>query len=176
MKIEGHTFDRPNTVDCYIPRNGKVIVFTAQAVLDYDEFDRLCPVPKPPVKILPGGGREPNAKDPTFLISAAQHAERKLAYLVLKSLEATPNLKWDKVDLQDPKTWLRYPQELKAAFFSEVEIQRIQNAVFEANSLSEARIQEARENFLRGKAEEAQDTSSLPSELNSTLNGEPAND
>jgi hypothetical protein len=164
MKMQGHTFDSPNVEICAIPRgNGKPdVIFLAKAVLSYEEFDAICPRPKPPLQRMPGNKLVENAQDPTYLSEVDKYGEYRLAWLILKSLEGTEGLEWDTIDMKNPKTWMNYQDELKAAFFSNMEINRIQQAVFDANAVNEARVNEARENFVRGQAE-AQATSSGPS-------------
>lgn len=175
MKLAGHSFEEPNKEYCVLPRSGQDVVFVAQAILDYSEFERLCPDPIPPHVIRPGKSKEANLKDPTYLQQVALKAERRIDWIVITSLKATPGLVWETVDFSNPKTWGNYRDELKAAHFSSIEIQRIQSAAFMANSLVEARVQEARENFLRGLAEEAEATSSQPTEQISTPSGERVN-
>lgn len=175
MKLAGHTFDEPNKEYCVLPRpDGNDLVFISQAILDYAEFERLCPDPVPPGVIRPGKKREVNTNDPGYLRQVANKAERRIHWIVLTSLKATPELEWETVDMGDPKTWANYLEELKAAHFSAIEIQRIQSSAFIANSLVEGRVQEARENFLRGLEEEANRISSQSTEQDSTPNGQPA--
>lgn len=174
MKLQGHTFDKPNTEICAIPRgNGPDIVFIAEAIIDNSDFENLCPPPKPPLLHKPGGVKETNFKDPTYLQAVVQQSELRHAWWVITSLKATPGLEWETVDFGNPKTWLNYKTELRAAKFSEIEIQRIEAAVYNANCLNEGRIQEARENFLRGQAEEKEQSSGPLIEPNSIQSGEP---
>lgn len=151
MKMKGHSFDAPNRELCILPRSGGDVVFYADAVLDWDEFDRVYPVPKPPSVIKPGGITEVDYENPAYVAKLMKRNELRMAWLVLKSLENTPDLEWETIDMQKPNTWMNFQKELKDAFFSTAEIARIQTAVLEANSISESRIQEARENFARGQ-------------------------
>jgi hypothetical protein len=67
MKINGEEIKGPNTELIVIPRsNGNPIVFKAQAILDFDDFDKLCPRPKPPQTIKRGEGVVSNPEDPIF--------------------------------------------------------------------------------------------------------------
>lgn len=175
MKLQGHTFEQPNREYCVLPRGeGKPVVFIAEAIIDYDDFETFCPEPKAPEVIKPGGVKETNFKDDGYLQAVANRATRRLAWIVITSLKATPGLEWDTVDFTDCKTWENYKKELKLAKFSHVEIQRIENAVFAANSLNEARVQEARENFLLGLAELEEQSSGHLTEPNSSQSGDPA--
>ena len=50
--------------------------------------------------------------------------------------------------MDDPDTWKNYEADLRAADLSQVEIMRLVDATFDANSLNEDKIDEARESFL----------------------------
>jgi hypothetical protein len=156
MKIKGQKIEGPNVEVIVIPRGGdkQDIVFQAGAVLDFAPFEKMCPTPTPPSKILKGGKREYNLEDAGYKAALDVHSARRIAWMVLESLKATPDLEWETVKAGDARSWQNYEQELRDSGFSHVEIQRIINGVFAANCLSEARIEEARANFLRGHQEE----------------------
>ncbi len=162
MKLSGHTFDSPSVVYCILPRDGDSIVFKCGPVLDYDEYEALCPVPKPPIQIHKGGVKIPDLQDATYVQQVSDRSDQRINYIVLKSLSYTEDLVWETVDLKDPRSWGNYEQELKDCYFTAIEVQRIQNACFEANSLSEARVEEARANFFAGLEEQKADESSGP--------------
>lgn len=149
MKLNGVKISGPNVETIVLPRgDGSPIVLRAQAILDMDEFDKLSPVPKPPEKMLPGGIKVPNLEDSYYLAAVEEVGKRRMAYMVVKSLEATPGLEWETVRLSDPSTWLGYRDEFREAGFSEVEVNRITAAVMSANCLSEEKVEEARQRFL----------------------------
>jgi hypothetical protein len=149
MQIEGYNFNGPNVTVVVIPRNDKNIIFKAQAILDFKEFDGMIKPPVPPMRTKPGTEEQtPNFESPDYKKAVHEYAEKKTSYIVIKSLSATPGLKWDTVSLADPDTWSNYDKELKAAFFSEVEITSILEAVWEANALDDNKIREARDRFL----------------------------
>ncbi len=177
MKLTGHTFDEPAVEYCVLPKGEESVVFRCGPVLDYDEFENLCPMPKPPILIKKGGVRDPDLTDTTYLNQITERGTQRIHYIVLKSLEYTEGLTWDTVELDKPATWGNYEDELKAAFFTVNEINRIQNACFAANSLSEARVEEARSNFFAGLEIQETEESSGPSiEPKNTLSGGPAKD
>lgn len=178
MKLPGHTFEKPALVYCILPRDETSVVFICGPVLDYDEYETLCPIPKPPIQIHKGGVKIPDLQDETYLQQVSIRSDTRINYIVLKSLEYTTDLEWETVDMGDPKTWGNYIQELKDCYFTTTEVQRIQNACFEANSLSEARVEEARANFFAGlEEEEKARESSGPTPVPGTmLSGEVAND
>jgi len=155
MKIQGKKIEGANEVIIVIPRGSNAdIVLKAQAVLDMDPFDSMCPPPEPPRKTLPGGKEVKNLKDASYLKSLDNHAVKRLNWIVLTSLEATEGIEWEKIDLSDPTTWNNFEEEMKEAGFSNVEVNRIVAACIEVNALNEEKIQEARERFLLASQEQ----------------------
>lgn len=118
----------------------------------------------------------PDFEDPKYVVSMNTYGENKTNWMVLKSLEATPEITWETVDKANPQTWGNYNKELEEAGFSEFERQRIIGLVMEANALSDRRIEEARETFLSAASQEKAKTStSLPDAASNTSPGEPPN-
>lgn len=178
MKMHGELVEGPNVEVIVIPRGGKKkdIVFKAQAVMDLEDFNKLCPPPSPPAKVGKNGKKEYNVKDPGYLKSMQGWAEKQTAWIVIQSLKATEGLTWDTVDESNHRTWMNYQTELKSAGFNHFETQRIINGVFAANCLNEARVEEARNAFLLGQEEPASDTSGPSTEQDSTSSGKSASD
>lgn len=161
MRMPGVEF-RPNVEKVFIPRpsivvNGtevpQYLVFNCGVVNDYKEFDKLCPEPKPPGIIKPGGMRDFDYNDGGFLKAREAHQKRRSDWMILQSLKATDQLVWEKVNDLDPDTWHLWKEELAAAHFSEIEIGRILRGVMVANCLDDDRIEEARKHFLATQAE-----------------------
>lgn len=178
MKIFDKKIEGPNVEVIVIPRGGekKDIIFQAGAIMDYAPFDTMCPEPKPPMKIMKGGKKEYNLEDKGYLQARDRWTEQKVAWIVIESLKSTPGLTWDLVNPANPKTWTKYADELKESGFSHVEVQRIINGVFSANCLNEARVEEARANFLRGPQDQCNAESSGHQDGQaSTPSGVPAN-
>lgn len=172
MKIQGKKIEGKNTEICPIPRPGGDIIFIAQSV-DMDEFTSLCPQPIPPKKIIKGGQKVDDVEHPSFIRKMRAYGEKRVAYMVIKSLEATPGLEWEKVNPSDASTWEEYTQELKESGFTDIEIGRIIDAVMTANCLNETRLEEARARFLLSRQQKDDDQSTPEEELVSTLSGEP---
>ncbi len=177
MRIAGQKVEGPNTETIVIPRGDRdPIVFIAKAVLDWDEFDRLCPVPKAPIIMRKGGEKFANLEDPAYKERASTYGEKRLIWLCLKSLEGTPDLEWETIDMGKPDTYLNFDKELKEAGFSQVEIGRIRNGVFVANCLDEEKLEEARASFLASRLQVYDPSSSLKDGPSDTPFGEPVND
>ncbi len=177
MKIQGRSISGPNIEIIPIPRgSGDPIIFKAQAVLNREDFNRLCPAPKPRKKMIPGGRQSEDIKDPKYLKAVDDYNSQYVAWLVLESLSATEGLEWETVDKADPSTWSKYTKELNDAGFSDPEIGRIVQGVMDANCLNEDRIEEARKRFFIGEQERQSGLSIPADEPNSTPSSEPAND
>lgn len=159
MKINGREIKGPNRVTVVLPREDEEdIVLIAEAILDLSEVDKYIQAPKPPSAMVKGGGVEYDYSDKGYLEQLNSYNLKKMAWIVLKSLEPS-NIEWSEVNIENPGTWLKYQDEMKAVGFSDIEINRVGNAVMQANALDEAKLEAARQSFLRGQAVEAKSTS-----------------
>jgi len=173
MKLNGKTLFGPRIEVIVFPRQDGNLVFKAQSVLDYDPFEKICPQPQPPVRMLPGGIKSFNTESPEYEEKLEEWATKKWDWMMLKSLEATEKLEWDTVNMEDPSTYGHYRDEMKAAGLSPAEISRIQALVVDSCGLNQIKIDEATKAFLAGQGQEQEDKSSPSSEVNSTPSGEP---
>ncbi len=157
MKLHGEKVSKPNVEICIIPRGeGEDIIFKCGAVLDMDDFDRLCPTPKVPLKIVKGGKKVEDPDSQSYKTLLQEYNSSRINYMILKSLEATESLEWETVKIGDPSTWKDYEKELKESGFSNIEILRIINAVMSANCLNEDKIEKARLDFLASQQVESE--------------------
>lgn len=159
MRIGGVEVTGPHEELLVLPRGEQQVVFRARTVLDFNEFEKLCPEPKPPGKLTKDGWT-PNLEDQNFRQMLGHYTAQRIAWLVLKSLEPS-EIEWKTVEMSNPSTWLNYVTELKDAGFSQVEINRIVHTTMVANALDEAKLEEARKVFLLGQRL-AQENSSGP--------------
>ena len=135
---------------------------------------RPCaPHPKPPGKFTKDGWI-PNLTDPTYQQVLGEWAKKRLGYMVIRSLAPT-EIEWDTVNVDDPRTWANWEDDLKGGGLTQVECNRVLALVLEANALDEAKLQKAREVFLRGQEPMPDEFSWPRSEQPSTPSGEPAN-
>jgi len=150
MKIDGKKIMGANESILVIPRfQGEDIIFKLRAIVDNTDFEKMCPTPQAPKRLMAGGQEIINVKDKGYLDQVVKHSELRLSWLVLKTLEPT-NLEWENVKLDIPTTWSNFKEEMTEAGFNSIEIQRLINECFAVNALNEAKIEEARESFLRG--------------------------
>jgi hypothetical protein len=136
-----------------LPRlDSEDIVFRATAVSSMDEFNAICPEPKAP-GIRTKDGFKPDTKDEGYQQLVSLHGDKRLAFIVIKSLEPS-NIEWDEVNIEDPTTWTKWQEELLDAGLSNIEANRVVACVMEANALDEGKLKEARDSFLLGLAQE----------------------
>ncbi len=148
MKIKGKKIEGPNREIIAIPRGmGDDLIFIVSAVMDMSPFEKMCPAPAPPLRKIDGVD-VPNLKDAAFLKLLDQHSTKRMAWMVITSLEGTEGLEWETVDAGDPSTWLLFRDEMTSAGLSEMEVNRIVAGVISVNALSESKIEAARERFL----------------------------
>lgn len=177
MKILGKTISGPNVELIVIPRgNGEDIILKAQAVLNPEDFNKICPEPKAPTQMIRGGQRSENITDPGYKSQMELYKKHQFAWLVIESLKATDGLEWETILPGEPSTWENYEKELTASGFSVYEVGRIVQAVMVANCLNEDRIEEARKRFLDTQADLVRKSMTQVAVLNSTQSSEPAKD
>jgi len=151
MKIAGKIFSGPRVETLVLPRQDGDTVIKARAVLNFDDFDVICKEPKPPLKMVPGGGSIPLLTDKDYAKKLELYAERQTHWMILRSLEATEGLQWDTIDATNPATWGNYRKEMTDAGFSFAEINMIVRLVIDACGLNQAKIEEATKRFLAGQ-------------------------
>lgn len=176
MKLAGKKLEGPNVEAIVLPRgDGEPIVFYAQAIMDFEPFEQLCPRPKAPTIVKRGGQKSQNTEDPNFKLALEQYSRKRFAWIILTSLrQGTSSLEWETVDYGNQNTWLNYEKELRESGFSDVEIGRIHRGCLIANALDDDKLDEARNAFLASQQALAAQSSSPEAGLSSMESGEPA--
>jgi hypothetical protein len=173
MKIGGIEVKGPNEELLVLPRGDQQIVIRARAVLDMETFEKLCPEPKPPGKRTKDGF-VPNPDDPGYKSVLEAYQNKRLAYLVIKTLEPS-EIEWTTVNIDNPSTWTNYMKDLHDGGLSNIEINRVIVCVMQANALDEKKLEEARKLFLRGQVKESEESSGQSTEQVTMPSGEPVN-
>ncbi len=149
MKYKGQTVKNDNVRHVTIPRPSGDITFIAKPVVSFDEFDTLCPEPKPMyITIASTQQKMPDLDDVNYKLNVVKHQALRTHWLFLTSLRESPDITWEKVDYNNPDTWLEFATEMEEAGFTPAEVNRITNAVLDVNSLNDAQLDEARKRFL----------------------------
>lgn len=155
MRIKGKRIGAPKPRPCVIERDGEDFVFIVNAVLDYKEFEKLCPIPSPPKVMKPGGKVSEDPDSPLYNEALTKYGKKKTNWLMIQSIKDTEGLTWEKVVYDDPETWEYFREELSESGFTEGELAYLINDVYLINSLDESKMSEARERFIR--SQEAED-------------------
>lgn len=175
LKIGGVEVSGPSEEVLVLPRLKGEIVFRAIAVMNMDEFNKLCPEPKAR-KVLKAGGWSEDKEDSGYKEAMAKYGTDRWNWIVLKSLEPS-EIEWQTVDMGNPATWENWTKELQDAGLSTIEVNRVGTCVMAANSLDDRKLDQARRTFLHGLEAAEDEKSSGPStEPQNTPSGERAND
>ena len=156
-----------------LPRGESEIVFRAQGVPDYDEFNALCPEPKPPKIQKPKEGWVDNVEEPAYKDMLKTYNDKRIAWMVVQSLAPT-DVEWDTVDPNKSSTWTNWETDLQKSGFNQIECNRVLRLVFQANCLDEDKLDKARENFLVGQQPVPSEYSGQSIAPETTQSGEPA--
>lgn len=157
-----------------LPRGDESVIFRAVGIASYDEFNDLCPTPKPPGKLTKDGwAADEENKD--YQSTLASHNSRRMAWMAITSLKPS-DIEWDSVVVEKPSTWALWEKDLKDAGFSQVECNRVMGLVMEANCLDEERLQQARDSFLLGQQPVPSEFSGQSTEPETTPSGKPASE
>ncbi len=176
LRIGNVVVDKPSEEVLVLPRsNGPSITIIARAVLSMEEFDLLCPTPKPKAAFVKGKGNIQLTDDPAYIESLQKYGEKRFAWIALKSLEPS-DIDWQTVKMDRPETWLNWTEELREAGLCDAEVQRIIVCVMQANALDDNKLSQAREAFLRGLEEAVERSSGPNTEQLTTSSGQPVND
>lgn len=177
MKVNGQKLDKKAAIfpdpdkPLTFKRGKSFIAFLAQPVWDFDEFDEMVPAPvnkKMRFNKNAPGGKEPDPNNPVYKDAMAKYATQRWGYMVLKTLEPSPNIEWETVSLDDPKTWDKVEDELRATL-ANFEFGKVMRLVDEANALDDDKLEENAESFFQGQlAKEADAENSQPDEASNT--------
>ena len=148
MLLGGVEIKGPRIETVVIPFGERELVFKAQLVRDYVDFDKICPRPEPSIIVKPGGVKSQDIENPEYKQALVAYAMKRSAWTILKSLDATPDLVWQTVDRSNPDTWNNYYKELEESGLSTTEIVSILDIVQRSNGLDQDKIDEATKRFL----------------------------
>lgn len=153
MKLKGR---RPGKAEAFVvfERPTGNVVFKLSAVLNRSDFNKIYPPPVPPKRRMRGEAETFNTNDPRYIEALAVRNKAETCWLIMETLKDTEELEWEKVKADEPGTWHLWQEELAESGLSDGEINHLCNEIAAVNSLSEARLEKARQSFLLGQAEE----------------------
>jgi len=156
MKIFGKKIsDNPNIELVVFPRQEGDIIIKAKAVFNYEEFDALYPRPNPPTVIRRGESTpELDIDDKGYNAKLLDWSKTRTNWMIKESLKATEGIEFETIIDNDPKTWDNISKELGESGFTPHEVNIIMDAIFDANSLNERKLEEAKKRFLVGQGQE----------------------
>lgn len=153
MKIKGQRLSAPSVAVIPVIRNNEEYIFQVQPVLDYTDFETLCPHPKAPILKKPSG-EVSDVTDPAYIKLMEKWAQKMTSWMMIKSLEATEGLEWETVKLNEPDTWVLWDKELMDSGLTARELNKLVLAIMDVCGLNEAKVEEARQRFLASRAQE----------------------
>ena len=172
MKISGiDPTTLPTEVFLVLPRGDQEIVLRARPVPSMEEFEALCPRPIPPGKMTRDGW-VPLADDPTYQQVMAEWGQKRLGYMIVKSLEPS-KIEWDTVKPADPSTWKNWSADLRGGGPERHRVPAGDEPGLGGQLPGRGQAQGAREVFLAGEAAKAA-SSGLPTAPANTPSGAPA--
>ena len=155
MKYKGKKLEGPQEAVVVLPRqSGDDLVFKFAAVLNMDDFDKICPLPVPKEKLMPGGGRSLDVESQEYKDALDDWAMKKTHYMYLKSISITEDLEWETVEMSDPDTWENYNTELMDAGLTEAERLKLLQTYSQVQGLDQDKIDQATKSFLAIPQEE----------------------
>ncbi len=153
MRINGNTIS-PSIEILVLPRDTGDIIFKARGLVDkdYDDFRKLCPEPEPPWAREVGKEKVQDITDPDYLKEFNAWVEKRFQWMYIKSLDISPGLVWETVEISNSDTWKNIDIELKGSL-SIGEYNKVVNLVRIANALDNRKIEEAKKRFMLAEAQ-----------------------
>lgn len=113
MLLKGTKITPPKPKTIIIPRGeGEDLIFTCGPVLSYDEFDKICPEPLPPLVTKTGGEKYHDFNDPKHKERLKERSIKRGAWSILQALKHTEGLVFETVDINNPDTYPNLYSEL----------------------------------------------------------------
>lgn len=176
MKINGHkTLPLPTKTE-YFSRAEGVFEIKITAVPNFNDFNKLVPMPSPRYKTFPDGTKEALINEPEYQQRLMDHVTRQSEWSFMTSLRENPHIEFENVNPGDPTTWKNVEIELREILIPS-EVARVISAWNEVNGISSERIKQTRDNFLSGQLQPLPVLQEFHSqgEQPSTASTEPAN-
>ena len=167
MKFNGQPLTTSSEVIVPIIRSDGNLFFVVRAVEDPDEFNKLMLPKNVPTEQVPGQEPKPMMTDAyknlinnSYSLYTSFYVVRSLARIgkikevkdpetnEKKQVKVYENVIWETIDFEDIQTYPNWEKELIESGLTAGECRRLHNAAMEANSLTDAGVDRAREDFL----------------------------
>ncbi len=140
-----------------------------------EQFEKLVPKPEPPVRrTLNSEETEVLFNDKKYQKAILEYATLMQSYNVLMCVKLPEDWEWDTVDINDPKTFTNWQDEMISAGFSDTDVSRLSTEVGIALGLNNYTIEEATKSFLAGLRQKERNLSTQNTEPSNISSSEPA--
>lgn len=153
MKFKGIKLEPPKPVPCVIPVGEVEVVFMVAPIYGAEGFNEVAPRPMPKIKTMADGTQETESGDKSYLDKLTQWIKNSQVWMELKALESSPDLEWEKVNINDPSTYEFFEKELRESGISKSAIEHLRLKIYEVSGMRQDLIEEATERFLAGQAQ-----------------------
>jgi hypothetical protein len=174
MKVNGVTARKrePEVLVFERPATGDIVFLYRQVDKDdLEELEILCPRPTAPGQFT-RAGFVANEDEPGFRKSLRTWRSQRNAFVYIRSLEPS-NIEWDTVNPEDCTTWLNFENDMRT-ILTPFELGQLVGKLDGMNSLSEERLEAARQAFFTRAQRSLESVSIPPDEVASTQSGLPA--
>lgn len=170
MRIGNRTSAKPQNGSFFVNRGDDSFELLIEPVLDFSEFDKVCPEPPIPTKTSRTGEITIDTRGKAMQ-RTIKYGRLKAQYMIIKGLLINEGFEWETVDLSNPETYQNYEKELLEFGLTPGEITLLSIEVNRVNGNDAKFNEQARSAFLASKEEDSQSPSSSD-ELFFTLRGE----
>jgi len=146
MKMQNVDFECDRSMTVPIPRGPNTVYFTATYVNDYSDFEALVPEPKKQ-QVIGKNGERTERETEEYKKEKEEYGLKRSFWIIYKSLEKTEGLVWETVKENDPDSWAKIDDELKAAKFSFLERSHLYEQVWTINGLNQKMIDSTQKLF-----------------------------
>lgn len=147
MKLQGKKVSGPKIEEIYVETVEGPVMLIVRPLGSDDNFEEVMPSPRPPARQLPSGELLYDNEDKNFTQSILNYSKYKVAWQVIRSLDRTPGLEFDTVNMSDPLTWENVYKEIEDSLGDKT-MKRILTAFGKVNVLDDDQIEEAKKSFL----------------------------
>lgn len=150
MKLKGIKLVAPAPTPIAIQHGQETVVLLCRVLtkVDWDKHDKLNPSPEPIKLNIPGGGIKLDTDSEEYKKAVDVNIDKRLAYMVIASLDSNEDIQFETVNLDDSSTWTNYRDEMREAGFTDAMIGNLVNQCINVNTFDPKLIEAAKQSFL----------------------------